>query len=38
MVAIGRALLVDPEWANKIREGRASDLKAFTREAMTELA
>ncbi len=38
MVAIGRALLVDPEWANKIREGRGSELKAFTKEAMTELA
>jgi len=37
MVAVGRALLVDPDWANKIREGRASELKAFTQEAMTEL-
>ena len=38
MVAVGRALLVDPEWANKIRDGWANELKTFTREAMTELA
>lgn len=38
MVAVGRALLVDPEWANKIRDGRADELKTFTREAMAELA
>lgn len=38
MVAVGRALLVDPDWANKIRDGRANELKAFTQEALTELA
>mgnify|MGYP005838317945 CR=1 FL=1 len=38
MVAVGRALLVDPEWPNKIRDGRADELKAYTKEAMTELA
>lgn len=38
MVAVGRALLVDPEWANKIREGRSSELKPYTKEAMAQLA
>jgi 2,4-dienoyl-CoA reductase-like NADH-dependent reductase (Old Yellow Enzyme family) len=38
MVAVGRALLVDPEWPNKIRDGRADELKAYTKEAMAELA
>jgi 2,4-dienoyl-CoA reductase-like NADH-dependent reductase (Old Yellow Enzyme family) len=34
MVAVGRALLQDPEWVKKIREGRTSELKAFERKAM----
>lgn len=29
-VAIGRALLADPEWPNKLRAGRYSDVIAFT--------
>jgi 2,4-dienoyl-CoA reductase-like NADH-dependent reductase (Old Yellow Enzyme family) len=37
LVAVGRALLVDPEWAKKIQEGRTDDLVPFTREAMTVL-
>ncbi|MDR9746067.1 NADH:flavin oxidoreductase [Paenibacillus taichungensis] len=37
LVAVGRALLVDPEWAKKIQEGRIDDLLPFTREAMTVL-
>lgn len=37
LVAVGRALLVDPEWAKKIQEGRTDDLLPFTREAMTVL-
>lgn len=37
MVAVGRALLVDPDWANKIREGRAGELKAFSQAALAEL-
>ena len=38
MVAVGRALLVDPEWPNKIREGRSKDLVPFTKEALAALA
>jgi 2,4-dienoyl-CoA reductase-like NADH-dependent reductase (Old Yellow Enzyme family) len=30
LVAIGRALLADPEWPNKLRAGRYSDVTAFT--------
>lgn len=31
-VAIGRALLADPEWPNKLRTGRYSDVTAFKTE------
>lgn len=37
LVAVGRALLADPAWAAKIREGRADELKPFTREALQTL-
>jgi len=29
IVAVGRALLADPEWVNKIRDGRLSEIVAF---------
>jgi 2,4-dienoyl-CoA reductase-like NADH-dependent reductase (Old Yellow Enzyme family) len=29
LVAVGRALLADPEWANKVREGREADIVEF---------
>jgi 2,4-dienoyl-CoA reductase-like NADH-dependent reductase (Old Yellow Enzyme family) len=29
LVAVGRALLTDPCWANKVREGRVHDLRGF---------
>jgi 2,4-dienoyl-CoA reductase-like NADH-dependent reductase (Old Yellow Enzyme family) len=29
LVAVGRALLQDPEWAIKVRDGRTSELKAY---------
>jgi 2,4-dienoyl-CoA reductase-like NADH-dependent reductase (Old Yellow Enzyme family) len=38
LVAVGRALLADPEWAAKVRDGRTSELKDFTREAMATLS
>ena len=38
LVGVGRALLVDPHWPNKIREGRHDDLKPFTKEAMGSLS
>lgn len=37
LVAVGRALLVDPEWALKVREGREQDILPFSREALTTL-
>jgi 2,4-dienoyl-CoA reductase-like NADH-dependent reductase (Old Yellow Enzyme family) len=38
LVAVGRALLVDPEWATKVHEGRMQDLLPFTQEAMKTLS
>lgn len=37
LVAVGRALLQDPEWVVKIREGRHDELSAFDRSAMAKL-
>ena len=37
LVAVGRALLQDPAWMVKIREGRHSELAAFDRSAMATL-
>ncbi|MGR9050530.1 NADH:flavin oxidoreductase [Halobacillus faecis] len=37
LVAIGRSLLMDPEWVKKVREGRADDLLAFDKEALQKL-
>ena len=37
LVAVGRALLVDPDWAVKVREGREQDILPFSREALTSL-
>ncbi len=37
LVAVGRALLGDPAWAKKIREGRMEDIQAFTPEAAANL-
>ncbi|MDP1632860.1 MAG: NADH:flavin oxidoreductase [Caulobacter sp.] len=34
MVAVGRALLQDPEWVVKVRDGRNDELKSFERSAM----
>ncbi|MGG6311937.1 NADH:flavin oxidoreductase [Paenibacillus macerans] len=38
LVAVGRALLTDPTWAAKIRDGRAEELQPFTREALATLS
>ena len=38
LVAVGRALLVDPAWVAKIREGRMADLLPFTPEALKTLS
>ncbi|MDD0841948.1 NADH:flavin oxidoreductase [Pseudomonas sp. Gutcm_11s] len=37
LVAVGRALLVDPDWAVKVRDGRESDILPFSREALKTL-
>ncbi|WP_198957550.1 NADH:flavin oxidoreductase [Paenibacillus selenitireducens] len=37
LVAIGRALLVDPDWVAKIRDGRTDELIPFTTEALKTL-
>ncbi|MHA6530520.1 NADH:flavin oxidoreductase [Paenibacillus sp. BAC0078] len=38
LVAVGRALLVDPAWASKIRDGRLDELVPFTPEALKTLS
>jgi len=37
LVAVGRALLNDPAWANKVREGRLDELQPFKAESLTKL-
>lgn len=37
MVGVGRALLADPEWVEKVRSGRTGELKDFDRSALATL-
>jgi 2,4-dienoyl-CoA reductase-like NADH-dependent reductase (Old Yellow Enzyme family) len=37
LVAVGRPLLADPAWVQKIRDGRINELKGFAKEALMEL-
>src|SRR4029453_2698015 len=37
LVAVGRAVLSDPQWVSKIREGRHEHLQDFTSEALATL-
>ena len=37
LVAVGRALLADPDWIQKIREGREDEIKPFTKNDLGEL-
>ncbi len=37
LIAVGRALLQDAQWANKIREGRNDELMEFTKDALATL-
>ncbi|WP_173917616.1 NADH:flavin oxidoreductase [Halobacillus sp. Marseille-Q1614] len=37
LVAIGRSLLMDPEWVRKVREGRENDLLPFDKESLKKL-
>lgn len=38
LIAVGRALLQDPRWAMKIKEGRHHELMSFSKDALTTLA
>jgi 2,4-dienoyl-CoA reductase-like NADH-dependent reductase (Old Yellow Enzyme family) len=38
LVAVGRAILQDPHWVAKVRDGRTEELLAFEREAMSILS
>jgi len=38
LIAVGRALLGDPAWAAKVRDGRLNELHDFTPAALAELA
>lgn len=37
LVAVGRALLVDAQWATKVRQGREQQILPFSRAALTNL-
>ena len=37
LVGVGRALLSDPEWVAKVRDGRTSEFEGFTKEALSVL-
>lgn len=37
VVAVGRALLSDPEWARKVREGRLEELRPYNKQALEVL-
>ncbi len=34
LIAVGRALLQDPQWAEKVRTGRTHELKEFSKDAL----
>jgi 2,4-dienoyl-CoA reductase-like NADH-dependent reductase (Old Yellow Enzyme family) len=38
LVAVGRALLQDPQWANKIRQGDLNKLETYSGDALTTLS
>jgi 2,4-dienoyl-CoA reductase-like NADH-dependent reductase (Old Yellow Enzyme family) len=37
LVAVGRALISDPAWGTKVREGRFAEMGNYTREALATL-
>ena len=37
LVAVGRALLQDPQWANKVRQGQADAIHSFDAESLATL-
>lgn len=38
LVAVGRALLQDPQWANKVKEGKSDELQNFSADSLTTLS
>ena len=38
LVAVGRALLQDPSWANKIKEGRTDELMQYSGKSLGSLS
>lgn len=38
LIAVGRALLQDPQWLRKVREGRTDELKPFSKDALATLS
>jgi 2,4-dienoyl-CoA reductase-like NADH-dependent reductase (Old Yellow Enzyme family) len=37
LVAVGRALISDPHWAEKVRDGRNSELSSFSPADLAKL-
>jgi len=37
LVAVGRALIVNPDWPNKVRAGQFDQLKPYAPEALATL-
>jgi 2,4-dienoyl-CoA reductase-like NADH-dependent reductase (Old Yellow Enzyme family) len=37
LIAVGRAMLADPEWTEKVRTGRIDEIKQFDRTATATL-
>lgn len=38
LIAIGRALIANPDWVQKVQAGRVSELKGFSQEMLVKLA
>lgn len=38
LVAVGRGLLMNPDWPQKVRAARLDELKAWDKEVLTSLA
>ena len=37
LVAVGRALIANPDWANKVKEGKISELKPYLKDNLMQL-
>ncbi len=38
LVAVGRALLVDPEWLHKVQDNALDEIKPYTKESLMTLS